>query len=398
MLTSTRLIMIFLLSFVYYNLVPNGSQWLKYYVIVATILFILNHILLFLEKFKKWSLVYILIDCILSFLYGILFPSITLYLIFFGVIAVTLFLSISDKRILKISSYVFLIIWGIVAFSWWKQTGRIEILENVISGSFVVFGAVVGNLIRKLLEARETMDRQFEQLQSSHQALSEAHDQLQNYSKQVEELTTIRERNRIAREIHDTVGHKMTALLVQMELSKVLLKLDLPKAEETIEVCENLARDALQEIRLSVRTLHQEEEEHVAFIPAIRKLLADFFETTNLESVFELSGDPTIIPNYLQPIMIRTIQESLTNAKRHGGATSFLLKMNCSEEAITMITKDNGKGVHLIEPGFGLINIKERIEEHGGSVFFESFVGEGFQMNVLFPLLQKTWRTGGRND
>jgi signal transduction histidine kinase len=390
--------MISLLSIVYYKLVPNDSEWLKYYVIAATILFFTNHFLIFFEKLKKWNLYFILADCILSFFYGYFFPNSTLYLIFFGVIAVTVFIKISNKRILKICSYLFLLLWGSVAFSWWKQTGNIEILDNIISASFVVFGAVVGNLIRKLLEARETMDQQFEQLQTSHHALSEAHDQLQNYSKQVEELTTIRERNRIAREIHDTVGHKMTALLVQLELSKVLLKLDLPKAEETIVVCENLARDALQEIRLSVRTLHQEEEEHISFIPAIRKLLADFFETTNLESVFELSGDPTIIPSSLQPIMIRTIQESLTNAKRHGAATTFLLKMNCTGETITMVTKDNGKGVHSIEPGFGLINMKERIEEHGGSVFFESFVGEGFQMNVLFPLLKKTWRTGGRND
>jgi signal transduction histidine kinase len=279
--------------------------------------------------------------------------------------------------------------------SWWIQIGRIEILENVISASFVVFGAVVGNLIRKLYEAQETMDRQFENLNTSHHDLSEAHAQLQVYSKQVEQMTTIRERNRISREIHDTVGHKMTALLVQLELSKALLKLDIQKAEETILVCENLARDALQEIRLSVRTLHQEEEDHLPFIPAIRKLLADFYQTTALDSAFELSGDPAMVPSSLQPTIIRTIQESLTNAKRHGNANSFLLKMNCTDEAITMLTKDNGQGVQSIEPGFGLINMKERIEEHGGTVFFESIVGEGFQMNVHFPLLQKTWKTGG---
>jgi signal transduction histidine kinase len=394
-LTITRLIMLLLLSFVYYKLIPSDQEWLKYYVIFATIIFVLNHFLLFSEKYKKRALLIIFIDSILSFLYGNLFPDITLYLIFFGVISVTVFISISNKRLLLCCSLLFLLSWVTVVISWWLQTGRIEILENVISASFVVFGAVVGNLIRKLYEAQETMDQQFEHLNTSHHDLSEAHAQLQNYSKQVEEMTTIRERNRISREIHDTVGHKMTALLVQLELSKALLKLDTHKAEETIGVCENLAREALQEIRLSVRTLHQEEDEYLPFIPAIRKLLADFYQTTALESAFELSGDPAMVPSSLQPTIIRTIQESLTNAKRHGNANSFLLKMNCTSEAITMVTKDNGIGVQLIEPGFGLINMKERIEEHGGSVFFESIVGEGFQMNVHFPLLQKTWRTGG---
>jgi signal transduction histidine kinase len=394
-LTNTRLIMLLLLSFVYFKLIPGNHLLLKYYVIAATIIFVTNHILLFSEKYKKRVLIIIFIDSILSFLYGILFPDITLYLIFFGVISVTVFISISNKRLLLFCSLLFLLLWVTVVISWWIQTGRIEILENVISASFVVFGAVVGNLIRKLYEAQETMDQQFKQLHSSHHALAEAHAQLQSYSKQVEEMTTIRERNRIAREIHDTVGHKMTALLVQLELSKALLKLDINKAEETIAVCDNLAREALQEIRLSVRTLHQEEDEYLSIIPAIRKLLADFYQTTNLESVFELSGDPAMVPSSLQPTIIRTIQESLTNAKRHGNANSFLLKIICTNEAITMVTKDNGMGVQAIEPGFGLINMKERIQEHGGNVFFESIVGEGFQMNVHFPLLQKTWKTGG---
>lgn len=351
--------------------------------------------MIFSEKYKKWVLFFLLLDTLLSFAYGILFPGSTLYLIFLGVVSVTVFIKISDKKTLRFCSIIFLVLWISTMFYWWKESGTVDILDNIISTSFVVYGAVVGDLIRKLLAARETMNQQFEELHISHNALSEAHAQLQNYSKQVEELTTIRERNRIAREIHDTVGHKMTALLVQLELSKALLKLDIEKSEETMVVCENLARDALQEIRLSVRTLHHDEDDQLPMIPTIRKLLADFYKTTQLESVFEVSGDPAIIPISLQPTMIRIIQESLTNAKRHGAASTYLLKIECTKDEISMFTKDNGKGAHSIQPGFGLINMKERIEEHGGTVIFESVVGEGFQMNVSFPLLQRTWRTGG---
>jgi signal transduction histidine kinase len=393
-LTSTRLIMFVLLSYVFYTMIPSGSDWLLYYVIGTAIIFFINHFLLFSGKYKKCMVLILLIDAVLSFGYGILFPGSTLYLIFLGVVAVTVFIFISDKKILKYVSIICILLWPMVmGYVWWKN-GQLDFLGNMISASFVVFGAVVGNLIRKLLAAQETMDRQYEELHHSHHALSEAHTQLQSYSKQVEELTTIRERNRIAREIHDTVGHKMTALLVQMELTKALLKLDIAKAEETIAVCENLARDSLQEIRLSVRTLHQEEE-LLAIVPAIRNLLDDFYKTAELESVLEVSGDPSIIPISLQPTIIRTVQESLTNAKRHGKATKLLLKINCTQEAIHIVTQDNGKGSHTVEPGFGLINMKQRIEEHGGSVIFESSVGNGFQIKVHFPLLQKRWKTGG---
>ncbi|MHC0038265.1 sensor histidine kinase [Pseudoneobacillus sp. C159] len=395
MLTYTRLVMLALLSFGYYQMIPEDQSWLKVYVIMATVLFFLNHFLIFFFKQIKWIFPILLIEILVSFLYGFLFPGITIYLIFLGVIAVTVFLTIPDKKKLRLCIAIFFTMWLLVEGYWWSKFGEISFFDNILSATFVVFGSIVGDLIRKLLSARETMNSQYEQLNHSHQALSDAHVELQNYSQKVEELTTVHERNRIAREIHDTVGHKMTALLVQLELSKALLKLDIEKTEETITVCENLARDALQEIRLSVRTLHLEEEEHLPLIPAIRKLLADFYKTTGLESVFELSGDPTVISISLQPAIIRTIQESLTNAKRHGQATSFILKMNCTVEAVSLFMKDNGQGVDSINPGFGLINMKERIEEHGGSVYFESTFGEGFQMNIHFPLLQKSWKTGG---
>lgn len=398
LLIYTRLIMIALLSFVFYTKVPVENYWLKIFVLTAALFFFFNHFRIFSPQKNKWLLTFILADTLLSFSFGILFLGSTLYLIFLGVISVTVFIKISDKKVLRLSSGIFLFLWVFVMLYCWKETGTLDFLDNLISVSFVVYGAVVGDLIRKLLTARETMNQQYEQLNFSHSALSEAHAQLQIYSKQVEELTMIHERNRIARDIHDTVGHKMTALLVQLELSKALLKLDVGKAEETIAVCDKIARDALQEIRFSVRTLHEDEGEQLTLIQSIRKLLEDFYKTTELETEFVLNGDPTVIPLSLQPTMIRAIQESMTNAKRHGRASSFFLKIECTKEKVNLFTKDNGKGVHSIEPGFGLINMRERVEEHGGVVRFESMAGEGFQMNIQFPLLQKRWISGGTND
>jgi signal transduction histidine kinase len=387
--------MLGLLSYVFYMNAPGDNPGLKAYIIAAAIVFILNHFGIFSERFKKWLPAIFLIDTILSFSYGVLFPGSTLYLILLGVVSVTVFIHISDKKVLRLSAGIFAVGWLAVMLYGWKETGILNFLENVISVLFVVYGGVVGDLIRKLLQARETMDEQYKELEFSHQALSEAHEQLQAYSRQVEELTMIHERNRIAREIHDTVGHKMTALLVQLELGKALLKMDIEKAEETMNVCDELAREALQEVRFSVRTLHGEETDQLALIPSIRKLLADFHKTAGLETSFELSGDPAAIPISLQPTIIRTIQEAMTNAKRHGAASAFWLKLACTDEEVQMFTKDNGTGAHSIEPGFGLMNMRERIEEHGGTLQFESSAGEGFQMKVHFPLLQKKWTLGG---
>jgi signal transduction histidine kinase len=289
---------------------------------------------------------------------------------------------------------MFFVSWGVVMVYSARVTGEWAFFENLISGSFVGFGAVVGSLIRKLYDAQETMDAQYKQLNESHVALTDAHQQLRHYSDQVESLTTIRERNRIARDIHDTVGHKMTALIVQLELARELLKLDFRKAEDTLYTCDNLARGALQELRFSVRTLHEEEGEEYRFIPIIRTMLNDFRESTQMEAKLSVSGDPAIVPISLQPTLIRIIQESVTNAKRHGGATVCHIKLNCSAEEIVLVIIDNGMGTGTITKGFGLINMKERIEEHGGSVTFESNEGEGFCVKVQFPLLERTWTAG----
>ncbi|SFB09580.1 Signal transduction histidine kinase [Bacillus sp. cl95] len=387
--------MFVLLSTVCYLRLPDNHYLLKGFVILAAIIFAFNHFVIFTSKNQKTVNIVILTDAFLSFTYGFLFPGSTLYLILLGIVSVTLFLHNDNKKFFKACAIIFLIMWISVMYYWKKETGYLDFSDNLISTMFVFYGAVVGDLIRKLLSARETMNEQYTQLNDSHDALSDAHQQLKVYSKQVEELTSIHERNRIAREIHDTVGHKMTALLVQLELGRELIKLNPDKAGETLSVCDELARGALDEIRFSVRTIHPQESEHLSFIPLIRKLLGDFYKTTSLETVFELSGDPVMIPVSLQPTLIRLIQEAMTNAKRHGDARSFWLSIDCSSDEIIVTTKDNGKGVPSIHPGFGLINMKERVEEHGGSVLCQSKEGEGFHMKMNFPLLQKKWVAGG---
>ncbi|WP_249310330.1 sensor histidine kinase [Bacillus sp. FJAT-49736] len=256
---------------------------------------------------------------------------------------------------------------------------------------FVMFCAVVGSLIRNLTDARETISNQFVQLNGSHEELRRAHEQLSEYSKQVENLTVIQERNRIAREIHDTVGHNMTALLVQIQLAKELLKLDVEKGEEVLTICEKLTRNSLEEIRLSVRTLRDDEGMQLAFIPSLREMLSDFSAMSNMETSLHIVGDPAMITPSVQPTIKRVIQESLTNAKRHGMATFYKSTITILKEKISVEIFDNGQGVNSVVPGFGLLNMKERIQEHGGEVFFESIEGKGFFITFYIPLNNLMW-------
>jgi len=392
-LSSLRVIMFLLLSSSYFPLTAEDDTYRRAYIIIAMVIFFVNHFIQFLKEKLPLRIVCISIDFLLSAGFGLIFPKDggLLYLIFFGVISTTIFLVIDNKRILFAFSICFIVSWLIISFEKYTLTKDLSIGNNLISFSFVVYGAIVGSLIRNLLRARETISTQYVQLTASHKALSQAHQQLSDYSKQVEDLTAIQERNRIAREIHDTVGHNITALLVQIQLAKELMKIDVKKGVEVIEVCEKLTRKSLEEIRLSVRTLREEASGQLSFIPSLREMLSDFSAVSGLETTLDIIGDPKLINTSLQHTVKRVIQESLTNAKRHGLATIYKVSLHISEHRVMVEIFDNGQGTKNVVPGFGLLNMKERIEEHGGEIHFEGKVGEGFYINISIPLKQVQW-------
>lgn len=392
LLTSTRALMFLLLSSYYFQLVDTHETWKLAYIICSMVLFTGNHILQISTKNNRVKVYCTIIDILLSAGFGAIFPTSSyLYLIFFGVISTTVFLHFSNRTILKWFSISFFIVWILISLERYYLFGSFTLSDTVLNMMFVVYGAIVGSLIRNLQTARETISTQFQQLNDSHIALKDVHLQLSEYSKQVEQLTVIRERNQIAREIHDTVGHKMTALLVQLQLAKELTSINPDRSKDILNTCEQLTRDSLHEIRLSVRTLKDEDHTKVSFLHIVREMMDEFSYLTGMESQFEIVGDPSSVPLSLQPTIKRIIQEALTNAQRHGSATLCHVSIQISDHAVQIELEDNGKGTENVVPSFGLINMKERVLEQGGKVQFKSSEGKGFSISIEFPLKRVQW-------
>ncbi|WP_061810694.1 sensor histidine kinase [Rossellomorea vietnamensis] len=390
-LSILRLVMFTMISYIYYSSVGTPSTAQTMYVIIAGIGFILNHFVLAATRNQTYYPLALDFVLITGFVY--FYPGSSLYLILFGVNAVTLFLSAKDNQVLWGFSLTFFIIWFSSMYYTYQVTGTFSLLENLINFSLIVFEAVVGRLIHKLFHARAKIETQYGELQETHSALTAAHEQLHHYSKQVEELTLIRERNRISGEIHDTVGHKMTALLVQLQVAKELMDSRPEMSRQKMELCEDLARETLQEIRLSVRTL-KDHDQPQSFITTVRKLLEDYQVMTGLISSFTVKGDVTTIPISIQLDLTRVIQESITNAVRHGEAKECSVMLEVSESEVEIRIQDDGKGSADINPGFGLKHMRDRIHEHGGTTVFES-TKEGFRVKATVPLIEMKWQMGG---
>ncbi|MCI3986814.1 sensor histidine kinase [Bacillus vallismortis] len=388
-LIFTRIFTLMVSCSVYFFLVKD-DRWYEYlFIAVSAAIFLSNHLLL---RTEKYAILFCLIDITVGFSFGFMFPGTGLYITLLSPVAVTFFMKGFDRKTVWSVLCLCFMMWLIVLIRTYHMFGDEYVMDHCISMTFVVFCGVVGKLIRKLLDAQDTAKQQVQELTESHLALSAAHQELHLYAKQVEELTAIHERNRMARDIHDTVGHKMTALLVQLQLLREWQKRDGHKAEETVSVCETLAREALDDVRLSVRTLQTESAPSV--IDSLKQLTEDFYKNAGVTTEFAVSGDPALIPLSLHPTLVRTVQEALTNAKRHGGATACSIQLACATDNISLVFKDDGKGNPETALGFGLLNMKKRAAEHGGSIRFESEQNQGFTVIAEFSLANKKWSFG----
>ncbi len=213
--------------------------------------------------------------------------------------------------------------------------------------------------------------------------LLDAHRQLKQYTDEVNRLSVVEERNRIARDIHDTLGHNMTALIMQLQMAEHLLKEDVPKAEGLLLDAVRTAKDSLAGIREVVETLRGVD---TALAPAesIKKLISEFSVKTGVDIRLDVTGEAAIQDSAANIAVYRIIQEAMTNAVRHGKATGISVELDYSGDAIGFCVTDNGSGVEHVMEGYGLKGIRERVEALGGKVEFGT--GDGFYIKGILNM------------
>ncbi|MBP1926181.1 signal transduction histidine kinase [Sedimentibacter acidaminivorans] len=204
--------------------------------------------------------------------------------------------------------------------------------------------------------------------------LLDTHKKLKESTDRVKRLSVVEERNSIARDIHDNLGHDMTALIMQLQMSEHYLNQNNPlKSQEFLVRSIKTAKDSLSGIRDVVETLRGEDINYYDDT-AIKTLVDKFSEKTGAAIDLKISGK--ITPNYEENLAIfHILQECLTNAVRHGKATKIIIELDYSYTTIRFNIKDNGIGVKHIDEGYGMKGIKERVKNFNGNVEFRSLDG-----------------------
>ena len=218
--------------------------------------------------------------------------------------------------------------------------------------------------------------------------LEEANRQLSEYAIQAEELATTQERNRLAREIHDNLGHYLTVVNVQIGAAKVLMDQDPTKAVDALDKAQNLTQEGLKAVRQSVAAL-RESPVGQRPLPEAITLLTETTSQAGIVTEFSMQGEPYPLSNQVEYALYRVAQEGLTNVRKHARASRVDLLLDFSQDDVVSLTvADNGVGTAVAGGGFGLLGIRERVQLLGGECVVETALGEGFKLIVTIPTQQ----------
>ncbi|MBQ8343001.1 MAG: sensor histidine kinase [Clostridia bacterium] len=226
--------------------------------------------------------------------------------------------------------------------------------------------------------------RQFLRLDKTLKELNESKKELEKAYAAVREVSVLEERQRIAKEIHDTAGHSLTTVIMQTESAKLIVE-DNPEEAKSKIVAANLqARHALEELRDSVHLLSGATAQK----SLKDELLSIIHESTDGTGIKIRSDVGEVAASQAKHrFLCNTLKEGIANGLRHGGATAFWFECKQEENKITFLLSDNGKGAdgNTVRKGFGLTTMEERARALGGEIAFSSEDGEGFEIRMELP-------------
>jgi signal transduction histidine kinase len=258
-------------------------------------------------------------------------------------------------------------------------------VDNPIKVSFILimFILIVFLLLlhlRRELSLKTNVEELYEQLRRSNYELEAARSRLFDYSKQIEKITKLEERNRISRELHDSIGHNLTGILMQVDAAKQIIEIDKEKGLEILVAAYKNINSSIEVVRQTVRDIRPSE--YQTHKTSIMELINRFSRDTGVNVEYKTSGVPYELFPSVEMVLYRNIQEALTNALRHGGATKVLVHIIYKQECIEAVISNNGKNCSGIKKGLGLSGMEERLEIIGGSIKYETENGFSIHMNI----------------
>jgi PAS domain S-box-containing protein len=213
--------------------------------------------------------------------------------------------------------------------------------------------------------------------------------QLTRLSEESRRMAVGGERNRMAREVHDTLAQGFTGVIVQLEAAAEAMAQSLPeKVTGHLARASALARESLHEARRSVRALRPQALAETSLSAALQTLFVNMTSDTPVAAKLIVEGERRQLPQEWEDNLLRISQEVLTNVVRHSGATEFHGRLSLDNKRMSLHLRDNGTGFETgrKHEGFGLQGIRERVQTMGGQLAILSEKGKGTSISIVLPM------------
>lgn len=230
-------------------------------------------------------------------------------------------------------------------------------------------------------DSRQKLAESYEELNESNRKLQKAYDDLA-------QVTMLQERQRIARDIHDTAGHSITTVIMQTEAVKLIVEKDPQEAKRKIVAANLQAKNALEELRESVHLLAGEAET-VSLKSSLERIIHDSCDGTDLVIRYDI--EDIVCSPAKRRFLCNSLKEGISNGLRHGHATAFYFELRREEDVLKFLLSDNGEGADMgaFKTGFGMRSMRSRAESFGGKVHFSAVPDEGFEIAIQLPADEK---------
>ena len=349
-----------------------SEDWVKAAILALCVLFCLVHAWGFprTDTPRRLALYFLVQASIILTLLRLSRPS-DLFILFFYILALEAVTALPARFALAWVSGFFLL--GSLNALW--NNGQNGVISIFFYAAAFLMTAVFGYTLRQAEIARRKNEALLEELKAAQQ--------------KVQELAVTEERSRMAREMHNSLGHRLTVTIVQLEGAQRLIPTDPERAARMIGNMRDEMKEALAELRRTVSALRAPIGGDGSLDTALSTLSQTFQQNTGIPVHFSVTPGFPVLPENYRMAFYRAAQEALTNIQRHAGAQNAWVRLCADDHALTLIMEDDGKGIQQHNEngnGSGLIGLRERAEQLGGEMQLAERQAGGTRLVFMVPL------------
>ncbi|MGX7108822.1 sensor histidine kinase [Facklamia miroungae] len=261
---------------------------------------------------------------------------------------------------------------------------------NIIMSLVLLVANIILLQIRPMIQEYYRLKDAYYQQERERQEQIESTKYLMNHIQTMKDLYILNERNRISRDIHDSIGHVLSTIIIQLGAIGSLTKTTQPQVSQMTQELRDFSAKGLQDIRQIVHEMKPVEFQRAEFMVRIKELLNEFEHLSGIRVLINHNEPMWQLNSAQEAVLYRAIQEFISNSAKYGEASEIRINIHYTDDALILNMADDGKGTDHITPHLGLMGLEERVHQIGGKVSFHSSSGQGFKTRLVV-------NKGGRN-